>query len=234
MNNKSSILRLLTTFSMVFLAVLAALTADGWRASLSEKGDVDESVNRLLADLNVGVDQLEIDRNRTTAARDAAARLIADLQQPHSQRSEHEVLQDFISAARTGYYDFLLVHDATYRQLYTNDRLGELFSSDIEIALVEYYEYIKLIKSLWASTPQSVNEQFHRATGIPPVTVVEVGELAPEARKQLLNSFVEDPEILDDFRELHAMLSILILNDVFQKAIDSSRDLSGRLETLSG
>ncbi|MBT8145682.1 MAG: hypothetical protein KJN90_02450 [Gammaproteobacteria bacterium] len=219
---------------MVFFAVAGALAADSWRAMLVENRESGQLINRLLADLNEGVDQLELDRDRTTTARDATARLTADFQHQESQRSEYEILNDFVAAARTGYYDFLLLHDATYRQLLNSGLLGNLVDTNTEVALIEYYQYIQLIKSLWASTPQTVNTKFHRATGLPPITVVDAGELAPQTRQQILDSLASDPVIEDDLRELHAMLSILILNDVFQRAIDSSHALSGRLEDLAG
>lgn len=233
MNNRSGFLRLLTTFSVVFFAVAGALAADSWRTNLAESRESGQLINRLLADLNVGVDQLDLDRDRTATARDAAARLIADIQQGDDQRTDHEILNDFVAAARTGYYDFSLVHDATYRQLFNTGLLGDLVDVDIEVALIEYYQYIQLIKSLWANVPQAINDRFHRTTGLPPITVVDAQELAPEARQQILDLLASNPVIADDLRELHAMLSILIVNDVFQRAIDSSHALSGRLEALA-
>ena len=64
--------------------------------------------------------------------------------------------------------------------------------------------------------------------------MVDAEELTPETRQQILDSLASDPAIVDDLRELHAMLSILILSDVFQRAIDSSHQLSGRLEAIAG
>ena len=234
MSSQSQFLRLVTTFSVVFLAVAAALAADSWRVTLSENREAGQLINRLLADLNVGVDQLELDRDRTAAARDATTRLITDLQNSGHHRTEHDMVQDFVAAARTGYYDFLLVHDSTYSQLHRSGRLGKTVGSDTEVALIEYFQYINLIKSLWASTPQTVNSRFHRLIGIPPITVTNASELSSAARKQILESISSDPSMLDDLRELHAMLSILVLNNVFQRAIDSSHALSGRLEALAG
>ena len=45
LSNRSSFLRLLSTFVVVFLAVAAALAADSWRDTLSEKRDADQSQN---------------------------------------------------------------------------------------------------------------------------------------------------------------------------------------------
>gem|GEM_PF-3189873 len=147
----------------MFLAVAAALAADSWRTTLSEKRETGPLINSLLADLDIGVDQLEQDRNRT-------ARVLP---------------------------------------VYPVDQV------------------------LWASTPQAVNERFHRATGIPPITVADIGELPHEPSKQAPESIANNPEVLEDLRERHAMLSIFILPDVFQRAIDSSYALSTRLEAVS-
>ena len=124
MNFRINYSQLSAEFIIVVVGVAVALAADNWRQGLSDRNLEMEYVERLIAELEFGRNEIGGLRKFLGEAGNGAAALLDQIEKKSTPLDEDAAILNFAYAAKTGGYSDTIAHDLTYRELISTGNLS--------------------------------------------------------------------------------------------------------------
>lgn len=217
-------------FVVIVVGVAVALAADSWRQDLEDRRIESEYQQRLLTDLETGLDQLQGQFNGQTNASNGAKKLIEFLSYDIQEAPDNEIVNNFILASKQGFNPSSLSHRDTYDELISTGRLNIIQDREFLSKIAEYYRGVSDIALIREGHPTYMLELFGRLTGYPPYNPInDYTSLTQDQRERLVSEVRNNTQLIYELRFALSRLDLLLERGRISSAIALNQELQEML-----